>query len=71
MATLKTALIQAAAGALLIGGSTTVVQSRVDIARIDERLTRIERLDTTMQTLSRDLAQTREELVRVQARQER
>lgn len=68
---IKTHLIQAGATALLVGGSAAVVQTKVDIARIDERVNRIERLDESMTTLARELATTREELARVSARQER
>lgn len=64
-------LIQAAGAALLIGGGATIIQTKVDVARHDERITRIEELDKSMDRLSEEVAKTREELARVSAKQEK
>lgn len=71
LADLKEHLVQAAAAALLLGGGAAIVDNKVDLARHDERITRIEELDESMKALQDDLKVTREELARVSARQER
>jgi len=67
---LKDHLIQAVAVAGILGGGTVLIDTKVDVARHDERITRIEELDKNMDELREDLRTTREALARVEARQQ-
>ena len=71
LSALKDHLVTAGASAMLLGGSATLITTKIDIARHDERITRIEKLDETMTSLSKEMAATREALARVEARQEK
>lgn len=67
---LRENLFPAIATAAALGGGATVVQSRVDLASHDQRISRIEDLDKNMDELRDDLRETRETLIRVEARQQ-
>lgn len=67
---LKDHLMTAIATSAVLGGGTVVITTRVDLARHDERITRIENLSDEMDGLSKELAVTREQLAVVKAKQE-
>lgn len=71
LSALKDHLVTAGASAALLGGAAALIGTKVDIARHDERITRIEKLDESMVSLSKEMASTREALARVEARQEK
>lgn len=60
----------ALATSALLGGSAMVVKQEVTAARHDERLTRLENLDDSIDDLTKEMARTREQLARVEAKQE-
>jgi hypothetical protein len=66
---LKDQLVNGLAAAALLGGGAAVIDNRVDVARHDERLTRIESLDESMEKLTGEMGRTREQLARLEARQ--
>jgi len=68
---LKDHLVNAVATAAVLGGGAAIIQNKVDLAKHDERITRIEKLDESMDKLADELAETRETLARVEARQEK
>ncbi|WP_152524699.1 hypothetical protein [Novosphingobium lindaniclasticum] len=68
---LRDHLLPAVATAAVLGGGASIIQTKVDVAKHDERISRIEKLDATMDKLTGELAETRETLARVEARQER
>lgn len=67
---LKDHLLNAVAAAAVLGGGATLIQGKVDLAKHDARITRLERLDESMDKLTSELATTRETLASVKARQE-
>jgi len=67
---LKDHLLNAVAAAAVLGGGATLIQGKVDLAKHDARITRLERLDESMDKLTDELASTRETLASVKARQE-
>lgn len=67
----KDHLFNAVATAAVLGGGAAVIQNKVDLAKHDERIARIEKLDESMDKLADELAETRETLARVEARQEK
>lgn len=68
---IKDHLFNAVATAAVLGGGAAVIQNKVDLAKHEERIARIEKLDESMDKLADELAETRETLARVEARQER
>jgi ribosomal protein L13E len=68
---LKDRLIEAAAAAALLGGGAQLVGNSVDIARQDTRLERVERLDERLEDIQRDVAETRETVVRLETKMEK
>lgn len=66
-AALKDHLMTALATAALLGGGGMLVTHEVDLGRHDERIERIEALDDSIDGLTKELASTREQLVRVEA----
>jgi hypothetical protein len=66
---LRENLIPAVATAAVLGGGATIIDNKVRISGHEERIKRIEELDKTMDELRGDLRETRETLVRVEARQ--
>lgn len=67
---IKDHLINAVLAAAVVGGGAAVVDTKVDVARHDERITRIEELDKSMDALRDELKVTRESLVRIEERQQ-
>lgn len=67
----KDHLFNAVATAAVLGGGAAVIQNKVDLAKHDERIARIEKLDESMDKLADELAETRETLARVETRQEK
>lgn len=57
--------------AVTLGGGAAIVQNRVELAKHDVRIARIEKLDESMGKLSEKLDETRETLAKVEARQEK
>ena len=55
---LKEHLITAVATSALLGGGAALVSARIDLARHDERITRIEKLDERMTKLDDRLVET-------------
>lgn len=68
-ADLKEHLVQAVATAAILGGGAALIDTKVDLARHDERIARIEKLDESMELLQGELQTTREALARVEERQ--
>jgi hypothetical protein len=70
VASLKEYVINAVAATVAIGAGGTLLTSRVDLARHDERITRIEKLDDKMDRLSERLDHFSVDLARVETKQE-
>jgi ribosomal protein L13E len=68
---LKDRLIEAAAAAALLGGGATVVGHSVDIARQDARIERVEKLDERLEEIQKDVATTREAVIRLETKLEK
>lgn len=68
--TLKDYLIQAVAGATVIAAGASLVGDKVELARHDERIQRIEKLDESIDGLRKDLTDTREQLARIDTKLE-
>ena len=70
MASLKEHIINAVAATAAIGAGGTLLSSRIELARHDERIQRIEKLDDKMDRLSDRLDRFSVDLARVQTKQE-
>lgn len=64
--TFKDHLINVVAGAAILGGAAAIVDNKVDTARLDQRLIAVEKLNNNVETLTRELALTREQLARME-----
>lgn len=60
-------LLIALASAALLGGGATVVANMIGIAVLNERVTRLEELNGSVEELQDELKKTREELLRGRA----
>jgi outer membrane murein-binding lipoprotein Lpp len=70
MASLKEAIINAVAASAAIGAGGAIVTGKIDLARHDERIQRIEKLDAKMDRLSERLDRFSVDLARVETKQE-
>lgn len=70
MATLKETIINAVAATAAIGAGTTILGNKIELARVDERIARIERLDAKLDSVSERLDRFNVDLTRVQTKQE-
>lgn len=61
----KDQLITAVATAAILGGGGTLISTRVELGRHDERIERIETLTQEMSELRRELADTRVSLAEI------
>jgi hypothetical protein len=57
--------------AMLLGSGSAIIKATIDNATQDERISRIEKLDASMEKLGDELATSRETLAAVKARQEK
>lgn len=69
--TLKEHVINAVAATILIAGGSTVVSSKLDIARQDERIRQLEDLNNSVNGLRDDLQRVDGKLERLEGRLER
>lgn len=67
---LKDHLINAVAAAAVLGGGSTIVLNKLDIARHDERISQVERLGTNIEGLRGELRETSRKLDRLDGRLE-
>jgi chaperonin cofactor prefoldin len=61
-------LIQSIAAATLLGGGAMLVNGSVDNAKQDTRIERLERLDDRLETIQKDVSETRETVARLEAK---
>lgn len=67
---LKDRLIEAAAAAALLGGGAQVINTAIDVGQHDVRIGRLERLDERLDTIAKDVSETRETVIRLEAKSE-
>lgn len=70
MASLKEYIINAVAATVAVGAGGAIITNKVEIARHDERIQRIEKLDDKMDNLSERLDRFSVDIARVQTKQE-
>lgn len=70
MASIKETLINAVAATAAIGAGTTIIGNKIELARHDERIGRIERLDNKLDSLTERLDRFNVDLTRVQTKQD-
>lgn len=67
---LKDHLITAVSTAALLGGATTLVSTNITSARHDERIKRVEEAVEAIPAMQKDLRETREGIIRMEAKME-
>ena len=67
---LKEHLVTALATTAMLGAGTALVSHQVDLGRHDERITRIEQLDDSMDELSKEMVETRLAVAKMQGEKE-
>jgi uncharacterized protein (DUF342 family) len=68
---LRDHVLQTVAAAAFLGGGSLVVGNSIDVAKHDTRLERLERVDERLDSIQRDVAQTRETVARLEAKAEK
>jgi hypothetical protein len=66
---LKEHLVTALATTAMLGASTALVSHEVELGRQDERIARIEKLDDSMDELSKEMVETRLVVAKMQGEQ--
>lgn len=67
---LKDRLIEAAAAAALLGGGAQLIGNTVELGKQETRVERLERMDERLDEIADDVAETRETVVRLEAKLE-
>lgn len=67
---LKDHLIQSAAAAALLGGGSLVVTNTIDVGKQESRIARLEKIDDRLEDLQKNVADTRETVIRLETRME-
>ena len=67
---LRDHVMQSVAAAALLGGGSLLVGGAVQNAEQDTRIERLERLDDKIDDISKNVAETRESVVRLEAKME-
>jgi hypothetical protein len=67
---LKERLIEGIAAAALLGGGAQLITNTVDNATQDARIERIEKLDSRIEEMADDVAETRETVIRLETKME-
>lgn len=68
---LKDRIIEAAAAAALLGGGAQVISTTIDVAKHDERLERVEKIDDRMEIIQQEVSETREAVARLETKLEK
>lgn len=68
---LKDRLFEAAATAIILGGGAQVVSTSIDVAKHDERLERVEKIDDRMEIIQQEVSETREAVARLETKLEK
>jgi len=71
LSALRDHLISVVAGAAVLGGSATLISTKIDVTVLTERVDKLEKLNENVEGLRDDLQSTREELIRSQLRDTR
>lgn len=64
---LRDHVLQSVAAAALLGGGSLLINNSVGLARQDTRLERLERVDERLDSIQKDVAETRETVARLEA----
>lgn len=68
---LKDRIIEATAAAVLLGGGAQVISTTVDVAKHDERLERVEKIDDRIEIIQQEVSETREAVARLETKLEK
>lgn len=69
-ASLKEHLVTALATTAMLGAGSALVSHQVELGRQDERIARIEKLDDSIDQLSKEMTETRLALAKMEGQQE-